>query len=740
MEVTVSDKVAEEDKKLILSAYRDLLKSIEARSKMDEKDQENIRLAFEMAVEAHRTQRRKSGEPYILHPIEVARICVDEIGLGPTAVISALLHDVVEDTSISLDQIKEKFGERIAMIVDGLTKIEGLYDVQSPQAQNFRKILMTLSQDVRVVLIKMADRVHNMRTLGSMPKHKQLKIASETAYIYSPLAHRLGLYAMKTEFEDLCMKITEPERYQQIAKQLQETKSNRKQYVDEFMEPICAGLDELKIKYRISGRAKSIFSISNKMKNKKVPFEEIYDLFAVRIIVDVPIPKEKIVCWQIYSIITDYHRPIPERLKDWISIPKTNGYESLHTTVLGPDGRFVEVQIRSERMDEIAERGFAAHWKYKKKMADSTSVFDQWLTRMRELLESPDGDAIDFLNDFRSNLFSEEVYVFTPKGDMMNFPKGATALDFAFEIHTEVGYHCAGIKIDGRQVPLSYELKNGDRIEVTTNKSQKPSENWLKFVKTSRARSKIRNSLKEERKKLGELGKEALARKMKKLKAPLSTENLDMIMRHFGFANYTEFYYAIYMDEFSLDRLKEEFVVDKNLFVLRNKPEKKSIPKSIPGEHKKPTGKPKLLINEESAEHLFYSLAACCHPVQGDEVFAYTTTNEGIKIHRTSCPNAENLLSKYGYRVMRADWSVSYNTSFVADLVINGVDDIGVVQRLTNILTNRLRVNMRAISMDGNDGYYEGKISVVVNNTDQLAFIIKTLMEDDSVSSVTRVD
>ncbi len=739
MEVKVSDSVAAADKKLIMNAYRDLLKSVEA--KMDDKDRVNIRLAFEMAVEAHRKQRRKSGEPYILHPIEVARICSEEIGLGPTAVISALLHDVVEDTVISLDEIRKTFGERIAMIVDGLTKIEGLYDVQSPQAQNFRKILMTLSQDVRVVLIKMADRVHNMRTIGSMPKHKQLKIASETAFIYAPLAHRLGLYAMKTEFEDLCMKITESERYLMIATQLQETKTSRNKYVDEFMEPIVKELDELKIKYRISGRAKSIFSISNKMKTKKVPFEEIYDLFAVRVIVDVPIPKEKIVCWQIYSIITDFHRPIPERLKDWVSIPKTNGYESLHTTVVGPGGQFVEVQIRSERMDEIAERGFAAHWKYKKQMTNETNVFNQWLSRMRELLESAaDGDAIDFLNDFRSNLFSEEVYVFTPKGEMKTFPKGATALDFAFEIHTEVGYHCAGIKIDGRQVPMSYELKNGDRIEVTTNKSQKPSENWLKFVKTGRARSKIRNSLKEERKKLGELGKEALVRKFKKLKAELNSENLDMIMRHFGFPNYPELYYAIYMDEFSLDRLKEQFVVDKGLFQLRNQPEKKATPRPIPGETKKPLGKPKLLINDEPADQLVYSLASCCKPVQGDEIFAYTTSTEGIKIHRNSCPNAENMLSKYGYRVMRADWSVSYNTSFVADLVINGVDDIGVVQRITNILTNRLRVNMRSISMDGNDGYYEGKMSVVVNNTDQLNFIIKTLMEDDSVSSVTRVD
>lgn len=749
MKSTVDSTIEEQDKKVIMAAYKRLLRTL--KPKMDDKDKKNIRMAFELAVEAHKEQRRKSGEPYILHPIEVARICADEIGLGPTAIISALLHDTVEDTPVSLEDIREKFGNRIAMIVDGLTKIERLYDVQiqkekkfdeSPQAHNFRKILGTLAQDVRVVLIKIADRIHNMRTLGSMKKEKQLKIASETAFIYAPLAHRLGLYSIKTEFEDLCMKITEPHQYNLVAEKLQSSEKDRKKYVREFMKPLIGHLDELGVKYRFSGRAKSIFSISNKMKKKKVEFEQIYDLYAVRIIVDVPIKKEKSVCWNIYSIVTDFHRPIPERLKDWVSTPKSNGYESLHTTVVGPKGRFVEVQIRSERMDEIAEKGFAAHWKYKDQLRDSDNVYDKWLQRMRELLESTDGDAIDFLNDFRSNLFSEEVYVFTPNGEMKVFPKGATALDFAFEIHSEVGAQCIGIKVDERQVPFSYHLKNGDRVKVNTSKNQKPNESWLHMVITGKAKNKIRSSLKEDRKKLADLGKEIMTRKFKKLKANFNSENIDKLIKHFGYPNYTDLYFAWYSEEITMDNLKD-FRVDGGKLELANTPDKKTSTRPIPGEtgsKKNNQVTPKVLINDEPAESLNYSLASCCKPVQGDDIFAYTTTIDGIKIHRTNCPNAENLLSKYGYRVMKASWTASFHNSFVADLVITGIDDIGVVQRLTNILTNRLRVNMRSISMDGKEGYYEGRISVVVNNKDQLNFIIKTLMEDESVSSVTRSD
>ncbi len=733
---TVKDK---QELQLIQRAYRKLLRSIQ--SDMDDQDRKNIRNAYEIAVDAHKSQRRKSGEPYILHPIEVARICAQEVGLGPTAIVAALLHDVVEDTEISLDEINKIFGPKITRIVDGLTKMDNLFDVASPQAHNFRKILRTLSEDVRVVLIKMADRLHNMRTLGSMPQHKQLKIASETAFIYGPLAHRLGLYAMKTEFEDLCMKITEPDTYQHVAQKLKETKKGRMRYVNSFMQPIKEELDKLDIKYRISGRAKSIFSIANKIKKKKVAFEQIYDLFAIRIIVDIPIKQEKFVCWQIYSIITDFHKPIPERLKDWISTPKSNGYESLHTTVVGPKGKFVEVQIRSERMDEIAEKGFAAHWKYKGQLEDN--VYDTWFARVREMLENPVDDAIDFLNDFRSNLFAEEVYVFTPKGEMRTFPKGATGLDFAFDIHSEVGCRCIGIKVDERQVPMSYKLKNGDRLKVVTSKNQKPSESWLQFVFTGKAKSKIRTALKEDKKKLAEFGKETLQRKMRKIKADFTPENMDRLAKHYQVKSHLDLFHGLYTEQLSITKLKD-FTVENGKLMLIEVVDPTKVKREVKNTAvdiaRKGTGKPRLMINGESAEHLAYSLASCCRPVQGDNVFAYTTTHDGIKIHRMTCPNADNMLAKYGYRVMKAEWVSSFSTSFVADLVINGIDDIGVVQRLTNVLTNVLRVNMRSISMDGKAGYYEGRISVVVNNTSQLNFIIKTLMDEESVSSVTRVD
>ncbi|MEM8909172.1 MAG: RelA/SpoT family protein, partial [Bacteroidota bacterium] len=523
---------SDQEKKLILGAYRKLLKSVKAD--MDALDRKNIRMAYELAVEAHSKQRRKSGEPYILHPIEVARICAQEIGLGPTAIVSALLHDVVEDTNVTLRDIKKRFGERIALIVDGLTKLDGLYNVASPQAENFKKVLKTLLVDVRVVLIKMADRLHNMRTLGSMPRHKQLKIAAETSYIYAPLAHRLGLYSFKTEFQDLCMKITDRDTYQRIARKLQDTKQERTHYINEFIKPLTQRLNEVDVPYRITGRPKSIFSIWNKIRTKKVPFEEIYDLFAVRIIVDVPVQKEKQVCWQVYSIVTDVHKPIAERLKDWITTPKSNGYESLHTTVIGPEGRYVEVQIRTERMNDIAERGFAAHWKYKG-LSTQPDVYEHWLDNVREILDNSDSsDAIEFLNDFKTNLFNEEVYVYTPKGDLKILPKGATALDFAFSIHTDIGYHCLSIKVNNKLVPMGYKLQNGDQLYITTNKNQKPNESWLKMVVTGKARSKIRSAMKEERRKQGEIGKETLMRKLKNLKVDFE-ENVDTLVRYFDF-------------------------------------------------------------------------------------------------------------------------------------------------------------------------------------------------------------
>ena len=545
-EILLKETREEKDKKLIMRAYRQLLRSIKV--KVDKTDKINIRAAYELAVDAHKTQRRKSGEPYVLHPIEVARICTAEIGLGATAIICALLHDVVEDTPVSLKDIKEQFGERVALIVNGLTKLdfksEDSADVESPQAENFKKVLSTLTVDVRVVLIKMADRLHNMRTLGAMPPHKQVKIAAETSFIYSPLAHRLGLYKMKTEFEDLSMKITNRDVYADISQKLQATKKERNRYIKEFIEPLEKELKENMIPYRTTGRPKSIYSIWNKLKKKKVPFEEIYDLFAVRIIVDVPTSKEKSICWQVYSIITDVYLPIPERLKDWVTVPKANGYESLHTTVVGPKGRFVEVQIRSERMDDIAERGFAAHWKYKK-VSKSPNVYDAWLNNVREILDNSSMDAIDFLNDFKTNLFNEEVYVYTPKGDMRVLPKGGTALDFAFSIHSDVGYHATAIKVNNKLVPMGHILQNGDQVHITTNKSQKPSESWLKMVATGKARNKIRSAMKEERKKEGQIGRETLERKFKNIKADFIESNIELFAKFLKYKSHVDLYFDL---------------------------------------------------------------------------------------------------------------------------------------------------------------------------------------------------
>ena len=550
----------------VRKAFDHLMQSM--KLKLNEEDPANLERAYEMAVEAHKYQRRKTGEPYIFHPIEVARICFEEIGLGPTAVICALLHDVVEDTDLTLDDIRKAFGEKISAIVDGLTKLDGSYnDTESPQAENFKKVLSTLVLDVRVVLIKMADRLHNLRTIHGQPIHKQLKIAAETSYIYVPLAHRLGLYKLKTEFQDICLRISEPEVYNEIQVKLEHSQADRNKYINEFIDPLKLGLEELDVKYRVTGRPKAISSIYEKIKKKGVEFEEIYDLFAVRIIVDVPVNKEKSTCWQVYSVITDVYKPIPERLKDWVTTPKSNGYESLHTTVIGPKGRFVEVQIRSERMDDIAEKGFAAHWKYKG-VKSQESVYDSWLDNVRDILDTQHTNALEFLNDFKTNLFSEEVYVFTPKGDMKILPMGATALDFAFEIHTELGYRATAIKVNNKLVPMGYKLNNGDQIQITTSKNQKPTEEWLKMVVTGKARSKIRSSMKEEMKKRGEYGKEALERKLKNMKLDFE-ENVDFLVKQYGFKSRADFYFAIAEEKIKLSDMKDFTVENGKMLVQK---------------------------------------------------------------------------------------------------------------------------------------------------------------------------
>ena len=733
--MTTTVAISKEEKQLIVRAYRRLLRSL--NSKTSDEDKHNIRMAYDMAVEAHSKQRRKSGEPYILHPIEVARICIEEIGLGPTAIICALLHDVVEDTEVELEDIYVRFGEKIAMIVDGLTKLDGLYNVESPQAENFKKVVSTLVKDVRVVLIKMADRMHNLRTIGSMPRHKQLKIAAETAYIYAPLAHRLGLYNMKTEFQDLCMKITEPDTFFDIAKKLKGSKKERDKYIREFIKPLKSSLDDLKVTYRINGRPKSISSIWNKIKTKKVPFEEIYDLYAIRIIIDVPMEREKSICWQVYSIVTDVHTPIPERLKDWITTPKSNGYESLHTTVIGPKGRFVEVQVRSERMDEISERGFAAHWKYKG-VSKQVNVYETWLDSIRDILDSQHADAIEFINDFKTNLFSEEVYVYTPKGEMKVLPKGATALDFAFHIHSDIGYHCMAIKVNNKLVPMGYKLKNGDQIFITTNKNQKPTEDWLKLVVTGKAKAKIRSSLKEEKKQAANLGKEALIRKLKKRKVDFE-ENVDFLVKHFGQNSRVDLYYQISLGKINLMTDLKIFNVENQRLVLREEePKPAELPTAPKGKIYK--GSPKLLINGEPGEQYKYKLAHCCQPVMGDDIFAYISSTTGLKIHRTTCPNATHLMANYGYRIMKAEWIYTGDSSFIVDIAVTGVDDgPGVIERLTNQISSNLGLNIRSFSIEGEEGYFEGKVSLIVQNTDQVNLAMRSLKKIKGISSVSRV-
>jgi len=725
-----------EEKKQIQRAYRRLLHAI--KKDVLPADKKLIRRSYEMAVRAHAKQRRKSGEPFILHPIEVATICAREIGLGPTSIMAALLHDVVEDSDVELDEIRKQFGDQIADIVEGLTKFKDIYDSASPQAENFRKILMTLTKDVRVVLIKMADRLHNMRTIGSMPQHKQLKIASETSFIYAPLAHRFGLYSIKTEMQDLCMKVTDKDRYLEIATKLNATKKERTRYINSFVDPIRPALENMGVSYRVSGRPKSIFSVANKIKKKGVPFEEIYDLFAIRIIIDVKPELEKETCWKIYSIVTDQYTPIPERLKDFITTPKANGYESLHTTVVGQKGRFVEIQIRSERMDMVAEKGFAAHWRYKG--VQSTGIFETWLNSVREALENPSTDAIEFLNDFKSNLFADEIMVFTPKGDHKILPKGATALDFAFSVHSEIGYQCVAIKVNQKLVPLNHTLRNGDQISVTTSKNQKPTESWLKMVVTGKARSRIRSALKDQKRAEASFGKETLQRKLKNLKVDFEL-NADLLVEHFGFKNRMDFYYAITKEKVNLSEIKSFKIEGKQLVKVEKEAKvAKPKPKPLVQTARSDKVQPKLLINGEAAKKYSYSLATCCNPVQGDDVFGFLTSNKGMRIHRTTCSNATHLLANYGYKVLNVEWQDDSDSSFVATLLITGIDDIGVLQSLTDVITNKLQVNIRSLSISGEAGVYEGRISLVIHNTDQLQFTIRTLTEVEGVDTVTRVD
>lgn len=729
----------EQEKREIISRYRRLLRK--AKPILKDGDAKLIKKAFTISLEAHKDMRRKSGEPFIFHPLAVAEICVEEIGLGTTSIISALMHDVVEDTDIELADIERMFGKKIARIIDGLTKIRGVFEYgTSQQAENFRKMLFTLSEDVRVILIKLADRLHNMRTLDSMPRNKQLKVANETIYLYAPLAHRLGLNAFKTELEDLYLRFTDRPVYNSIAQNIDATKTVRTKFIKQFMTPIKDELDKLKIDYEIIGRPKSIYSIWNKMRKQNIPFEEVFDLFAIRIIIDTAMDHEKALCWQVYSIVTDYYTPNPNRLRDWISTPKSNGYESLHTTVMAKNGQWVEVQIRSKRMDEIAEKGYAAHWKYKDNNTTAESNLEKWLARVRDLLEQNNHSALDFVDDFKGNLFSEEVFVFTPKGELKTLPYGCTALDFAFDIHTQVGSKCIGAKVNNKLVPINYVLKNGDQIEILTSTKQRPHEDWLRFVVTSKAKARIKEELKEDKKKVAEEGKEILIRKLRQGKEEPSPQLMEQMREFFKMTANFDLYF----------RVGKGFITSADIKkFLENKPQMvKARPNHHPVEIKtqeveaiKPKGKYNdILLIGEDRDVVDYKLAKCCTPIPGDDVFGFVSANEGIKIHRTNCPNAPELLSHHGNRVVKAKWTSQHEVAFLTGLKIRGTDRVGLINDVTKIISEELKVNMSSMSIHTDSGIFEGEIMLYVNDTRHLEQMIDKLRSVEGVVKANRFD
>ena len=728
----------EQEKKEIVRHYRALLRSL--RTKLKKGDKELLRTAFEMAAAAHKTMRRKSGEPYILHPLAVAMICVDEIGLGVRSTICALLHDTVEDTDIALDDIKNEFGNEIAKIVDGLTKISTIMDANSSQqAENFKKILLTLTDDPRVILIKLADRLHNMRTLDAMKHEKQLKIASETIWVYAPLAHRMGLYNLKTELEDLSMKYMEPDTYKEIAKKLAETKRERTKYINEFIRPLKEKLTQAEFEFEIQGRPKSIHSIWNKIKKKGVSFEEVYDLFAIRVILDVPLDKEKEDCWKVYSLITDEYLPSPERLRDWLSNPKSNGYEALHTTVMGPQGKWVEVQIRTKRMNEIAEKGLAAHFKYKEGAQDEDR-FDKWFVQIREALGNQQEDGIDFLQDFKTSFLAEEIYVYTPKGEVKMLPINSSALDFAFFIHTAIGSKCIGAKVNHKLVPIGHKLRSGDQIEIITSNKQKPTEDWLQNVVTAKAKNSIKDALREEKKQISEEGKYTLQRKLEGIGAVYNTYNIDQLMNYYKLTSHLDLLFKIATKNIDLKELKLFQVIGEKIEAPK--------PVNLPSENIQETNTNKqlpkkdseLIIFGEKSDKIKYSLGKCCNPIPGDDVFGFVSTAKGLIIHRTNCPNATQLIANYGHRVVKTKWAKNKEISFLTGLSIVGMDDVGIVNKITNIISGELKINIAALTIESKDGLFQGTIKVYVLDKDELEELVDRIKSLDGIQQVSRFD
>jgi guanosine-3',5'-bis(diphosphate) 3'-pyrophosphohydrolase len=731
----------EEENKEIASRYKDLLKGTYEILSLD--DKKLIRKAFEIAVDAHSEQRRKTGEPYIFHPIAVAKIVAMEIGLGATSIAAALLHDVVEDTKYTIDDMEQLFGETIARIVNGLTKISRLNKEQdaSIQAENFRKMLLTLHDDVRVILIKIADRLHNMQTMDAMPSHKQVKIASETLYIYAPLAHRLGLYNIKTELEDLGLKYTEPEVFNAIITKIKESKEEQQKYLETFAETLKKGLDNENFTYDIKGRFKSIYSIRRKMRKQNVTFEEVYDKYAIRIIYTPTSDDDKFDAWKIYTIVTDYFKPNPTRLRDWISQPKSTGYEALHITVVGPDAQWVEVQIRSNRMNEIAEKGYAAHFKYKQGSTNESGL-ETWLNKLKESLENQSLNAVDFVEEFKLNLYSKEIYVFTPKGELKSLPKDASALDFAFTIHTDVGLKCRGAKVNGKLVPLSHPLKSGDQIEVITTSTNKPNARWLDFVITARAKTKIRAALKDEEKAISEEGKAILTRKLRHLKIPFNEKTVNELVNFFKLKTSFDLFFRIGNGAIDNANLKA-YVAQRNSTILnffKTKLRRAPSANKHTIESNEVTDKYDALVFSKEEEKLDYKLSKCCNPIAGDSVFGFLTINEGIKVHKKNCPNAISLQSNYAYRIMLAKWIDSTKQDFKVFLNISGVDNKGIINDLSKIISSNMGVFINSINIAGNEGIFEGKISLSVKNSGQLNKLIKSIQKVEGVKKVDRVN
>jgi GTP pyrophosphokinase len=732
------------EKKEIIKRYRALLRVWNSKVAADKK---LVRRAFDLAVDAHKDMRRHTGEPYIYHPIEVATIVAGEIGLGTTSIVSALLHDVVEDTNYTLDDIRFHFGDKVAQIIDGLTKIEDIIDnpSASPQAENFRKILLTLTQDVRVILVKLADRLHNMRTLEALPKDKQLKIASETSYMFAPLAHRLGLFAIKSELEDLSLRATDPEVYHSLMQKLEASKADRLRFTNRFIYPIKKDLREKGLKFQIFTREKSIFSIWQKMRKKEIPFEEVYDLFAVRIVLDLPPETEKSECWKVYSIITDHYRPNHNRLRDWISIPKANGYEALHTTVMSQAGKWVEVQIRSRRMDEIAERGYAAHWKYKD-MIDSETGMEEWLNKIRDMLIVEDTDALDFVADFKLNLFADEIYVYTPKGDIKTLPSGSTVLDFAYAIHSQIGNHCIGAKVNQVLVSRKHVLKNGDQLEVLSSNSTNPEADWLQYAMTAKARTNIKLFVKEQHKKLKILGKEKLGSLFQQFNLPDDKSTIQKFIEYHSISSTENLYQMLATGVIGADDVKRfsQEGERKNLFTYLSRPFIKSKPvnnKSLSETIvEKLREKPESLVLGDDITQIKYILARCCGPIPGDDVVGFLTSNNTIQIHRTSCTDAIDLMSKYGKNIVKAKWKNKESIGFLTGIKIQGVDRKGFIRKVTEVITEKHNINIRSFHLDTSEGMTDGKIMLYLHDTQTLHKLIENLMKMKEIIKVTRID